>query len=95
MALEKQAVEYERRLESLNHAHQRQINDKATFLSRETYEIFKKEFDAWKLELTRSIALENGRRDAVSRTWAFVSSLLSATLASLITAVVMAFLIRR
>jgi hypothetical protein len=46
IAIEKQAKEYERRLQELNHAHQQQMDRNATYIARETYEADGKTMDA-------------------------------------------------
>ncbi len=52
-ALKLQATEYERRLELLNHAHQRAIDVLATYLPREKFESFEQEYTR------RHVALSN------------------------------------
>src|ERR1044072_6505554 len=60
--LRKQAHEYERRLDELNHAHQKATEDKAQFLLKVTYEAFVKEFDTWKLEIVERFAADTARQ---------------------------------
>ncbi len=54
-----QAIEYERRLTDLNHAHQRSVEDKAQFVSSEMffsklgeYEKWKSDIDKWRSRMT-------------------------------------------
>jgi len=47
-ALRLQAIEYERRLQDLNHAHQQQVDRNAQYISREIWEAYLKEDNTWK-----------------------------------------------
>lgn len=52
LALKKQALEYERRLDDLNHAHARSLEDRAAYVQREIYEQTQKDFQNWKVQVT-------------------------------------------
>lgn len=47
-AIQHQAVEYERRLTDLNHAHSRAREDLATYTPREVYDKFLQGFEEWR-----------------------------------------------
>lgn len=70
MALEKQAAEYERRLDDLNHSHSLAQQRDAEFLKRETYDVGQKEFERWKLEMERKDAATTARLIQSQRLWA-------------------------
>lgn len=61
-ALELQAKEYERRLDSLNHAHDQAIQDKTLLLPREIFEAFLKEFQQYKETTSRALILREGEK---------------------------------
>ena len=65
--ISKQALEYERRLQELNHAHQQQQDRNAQYVSREAWEARNAMIDAW-------------RRDVDKQRWvaAAVASLIAA-----------------
>ena len=52
-AIKKQAIEYERRLQELNHAHQQQMDRNAQYVSREAWEIYNGKMDDWRREVDR------------------------------------------
>ena len=49
-ALDRQAGEYERRLDVLNHAHEAAVKEQARVLPREMHDLFAKEYESFKLE---------------------------------------------
>jgi hypothetical protein len=55
-AKELQAKEYERRLTDLNHAHERQVEDQATFVSADKFEGFQGEINQWRNTVTITLA---------------------------------------
>jgi len=54
-ALVMQAGEYERRLGDLNHAHEKQREDQATYMPRELYDADKKEVRLWQGSTDRTL----------------------------------------
>ena len=79
-ALKLQAVEYERRLEDLNHAHQQAVEQRAQFLPREVYDIAVSEWRVWRTEVDIVLAVVRGRRDAYVGLLALVTAAASAVL---------------
>lgn len=63
-AMEIQTKELSRRLDELNHAHQRAQQDKAEFLNKSTYEAFLKGFETWSREINAFVANSQGRTAA-------------------------------
>jgi hypothetical protein len=59
-----QTAELSRRLDELNHAHQRAQQDKAEFLGKSTYEAFLKGFEVWSKEVNGYISNQQGRTAA-------------------------------
>jgi hypothetical protein len=59
-----QAMELSRRLDELNHAHQRSNEDKAEFLPRMTYDTFLKGYEVWSREVNAYMANQQGRTAA-------------------------------
>lgn len=55
-ALELQAAEYARRLEILNHAHDREIERQQTYLPRESFRMSLSGWESWRVGLERTIA---------------------------------------
>jgi hypothetical protein len=55
VAIDKQAKEYERRLQELNHAHQQQMDRNATYIPRETYEANEKTYEARFANLSKQV----------------------------------------
>jgi hypothetical protein len=76
LALEKQASEYERRLDELNHAHARSLEDRTQFLQANIYEQTQKELAAWKLQVTTdtTIMAERLKADQVATATALASN---------------------
>lgn len=54
-ALQLQALEVERRLTSLNHAHAQQVIESARVLPRELHDAFIKEYDTFRYDTTRQL----------------------------------------
>lgn len=55
-ALELQAAEYERRLNALNHAHEAAVKEQARVLPRELHDAFVKEYDLFRLDVSKQLA---------------------------------------
>lgn len=53
-AISKQALEYERRLQELNHAHQQQQDRNAQYVSREAWEARNEMMDDWRRDVDKS-----------------------------------------
>ena len=78
-ALVLQAKEYDRRLGELNHAHERAIEDKLSFVSIEAYEAhckqfeeYKREINSWKNDAIAQSATHRGEDAQNRRIWGFV-----------------------
>ena len=56
-----QAIEYERRLTDLNHAHEKQVADQATYISGDKFEGFVREFYQWRDQTQKTLTLLEGR----------------------------------
>jgi len=63
-AMEIQTKELSRRLDELNHAHQRAQQDKADFLGKGTYEAFLKGYEVWNREVNAYMSNQQGRTAA-------------------------------
>lgn len=63
-AMEIQTKELSRRLDELNHAHQRAQQDKQEFLAKNTYEAFLKGFEVWSREVNAFMSNQQGRTAA-------------------------------
>lgn len=63
-ALSLQALEYERRLDELNHAHAQSVLDKAQFLQRDTYEKSERELIEWRRGVDAVLTVLKDRRDS-------------------------------
>jgi heme oxygenase len=61
MALADRTVEIERRLEDLNHAHAKNIADKAFFVSEDKFGGFVKEIQAWQRQVDTQLSELSGR----------------------------------
>lgn len=74
-ALELQGVEYARRLEELNNAHERAEKAVSATVPRERYENFLIGYNEWKDEVSKSIAKAQGVTNANARFFAIVVSI--------------------
>lgn len=79
--IDKQAKEYERRLTELNHAHEKQVQDQATFVSNDRYEGWQGEMNAWRGEMSRKMSLLEGRSGGVSSVQGVILQVLSMLIA--------------
>lgn len=61
VALRLQAIEYERRLEGLNHEQARLASDRERFVAREVYETAESSLSVWRDGVNRAILLAAGR----------------------------------
>jgi len=71
-ALELQRDEYARRLADLNHAHVQAQQDKNTYLPREVFEGFKKEFELWKSTTAEQLVLGRVNAQQQAKSWALL-----------------------
>jgi hypothetical protein len=76
-ALEKQALEYERRLHELNNAHRQATERYALFLPREMFEAAMKEMDTWRRGVDVDRATNSGQRAAYLSIFSAMLSLLT------------------
>ena len=74
LALDLQAKEYERRLDTLNHAHADALRAQAATVPRETFEAFKAENQKWQTTVTEALAEARG---AAARQTALFAGLLA------------------
>lgn len=80
LALEKQAAEYERRLDELNHAHARALNDRESFVTKDVFDIHCREFQTWRLDIATSFAEHKGEEEKGRRVWAIVVTAITVTI---------------
>ena len=80
LALELKSIEYEKRLSDLNHAHREQVEDKAKFLLKETYEVFKRDFDTWKEGLMKEVNAHHAVAESRSKAYGVIAVVISAVL---------------
>ena len=59
--IDKQAREYERRLSELNHAHDKQVADQATYVSGARYEGWQGEINSWRGQVSATLSELAGR----------------------------------
>lgn len=64
--IDKQAIEYARRLMELNHAHLRQVEDQQTYVSIDRYEGWQGEMNAWRGDVSNKLAALDGRSSGVT-----------------------------
>ena len=79
-ALEKQAVEYERRLDKLNNAHERAQIDRHEFLTKATYETALKEWNLWRDNVSTRLDIMLGRDATKAATVAIALSVIGTLL---------------
>lgn len=84
LALELKSIEYEKRLSDLNHAHREQVEDKAKFLLKETYEVFKRDFDGWKETLMKEVIAHHAIAESRSKSYGVIAVVVSAILGVII-----------
>jgi len=65
-ALITQAVEYERRLNVLNHAHEEAVRVLNTYITRELFEKSQEELRAWRNSVDKTLALDQGRKGVLT-----------------------------
>jgi hypothetical protein len=81
--LDKQAKEYERRLDELNHAHERSIEDKLEFLEKSVYEKSEDEHDQWRRAVATRLDVMAGK-DATKAAMLALALAIIGVLASLV-----------
>jgi hypothetical protein len=64
-ALKMQAKEYERRLLDLNHAHEKQVTDQATYISEDKFIGWQGEVNAWRDRVTKTLSELEGRSGGI------------------------------
>jgi hypothetical protein len=84
-----QAKEYERRLDELNHAHDKQVEDQRTYVSEEKFSGYTSKMDAWRNDVSLALAQLQGQaggKGAVGRVLVQVLTLMisAAVLAALL-----------
>ena len=67
-----QALEYERRLTDLNHAHEKQVRDQQTYVSDDKFAGWQGEINTWRSTVTGVLAELQGRTLGVGTTPAIV-----------------------
>jgi hypothetical protein len=72
----RQAIEYERRLTELNHAHDKQVKDQSTYVSNDKYEGWQGEMNAWKDDVAKKLSLLEGNRSGVGAAQSFIFQVL-------------------
>jgi hypothetical protein len=77
LALELKSIEYEKRLSDLNHAHREQVEDKAKFLLKETYETFKRDFDSWKETLMKEVNEHHAVAESRAKAYGIIAVVIS------------------
>jgi signal recognition particle GTPase len=75
VALQLQTKELARRLEDLNHAHQKSIEDRREFLLKETFDISLKEVRSWREQVTITLAEHKGKSSTLAAIYAVAASL--------------------
>jgi hypothetical protein len=60
-ALQLQHEEYQRRLDELNHAHEKQVQDQATYVERRLYDAGMTEWGKWREQTNAAVATWDGR----------------------------------
>ncbi len=63
--IEKQAREYLRRLDELNHAHSQNAADKINFVSSEKFDGYVENQDAWRSKVDTALAVLEGRAGGI------------------------------
>jgi hypothetical protein len=66
IARELQAKEYERRLDVLNHAHEKAVEDRALTVNKEVFQAYTKDEQAWRDSVERRLTLIEGRGAGIS-----------------------------
>lgn len=77
---ERQAQEYSRRLDDLNHAHEQAAKDKVQFLQRETYDRSEASMLIWRRDVDKSLTALSTRRASNIAVFSAVISILSIAL---------------
>ena len=67
-----QAKEYERRLLELNHAHDRAVQDRATYVTREMFASFQDKIESSLDSIRESRSQDSGHKRGVGDAWKFV-----------------------
>jgi hypothetical protein len=78
-----QAIEYQRRLMELNHAHQKQVADQQTFVSSERYEGWQGEMNSWRGTVSNTLAILEGKSGGVTTTRGIIMQILPMVIAIL------------
>jgi len=79
--IEHQAVEYQRRLSELNHAHDKQVADQATYVSSDRYEGWQGEMNGWRQQVSAKLSELEGRSGGVMTARAMVLQILPMVIA--------------
>ena len=66
VALQLQAQKYEERLELLNHAHDKQVADQATYLEKSVYQANQKDLDTWKAGIDSRLTIIESRQSGAA-----------------------------
>lgn len=77
-ALELRTAELSRRLEELNHAHQKAVDDRAMFATREMVEALSARFDEYKSVTQEALAIAAGAKQGSVDTRSIVLGLVAA-----------------
>ena len=72
LALAHQAVVYDRTLGQLNVSHELTMRDRAELLRKEVYDSFRRDFDAWKLEVATALVANRTEHTETQRRWTSV-----------------------
>lgn len=80
---ERQAAEYSRRLDELNHAHEQAAKDKAQFLQKDTYDRSEASTLIWRRDVDKVITTLSTRRASNIALFSAVISVLSVVLWSI------------
>jgi 3-deoxy-D-arabino-heptulosonate 7-phosphate (DAHP) synthase len=78
-----QAVEYQRRLAELNHAHEKQVEDQRTYVSLDRYEGWQGEINSFKADVLNKLATLEGRGLGVMTARGLVMQVLPMVIAAL------------
>jgi hypothetical protein len=70
-----QTTELKRRLEDLNQAHLKSLEDRRDFLGKDTFESALREVRSWREEVTKTLAEGKGKASTLAAIYAVVASL--------------------
>jgi hypothetical protein len=72
-----QAKEYERRLQDLNHAHDKQVQDQQTYISEDKFNGYQSKIDGWRTTVDAFMAKNEGRSGGMSSAQALLFQILA------------------